>query len=612
MALKARFIVSWWSPGCLSAVFHSQFARRGRTVVSKVIDPRVEGEAALERQLPRLTALGERLLLRVVAAMVFLVGIGCLVSGRVAVSESQTIFAVLLMTLASILIAVIAQQPRTWQVVSLAFALWVISVLCPLNDELGVAGPLALVFSFLIVHFHFGFQAALVPVAAYLVLATLATLALGADLWLIQTEVEYALVTCAIAFAALLNGIGRLAANVESATRARYVETLRGKELFNRDLVVAVQHLRQAITPVYVLSAPEPRGQPAKEELLQAVAEVDSARASLRQLGLREVGARAVREIKTLTAFAWELSQALAASAGERSPTLHLAGNVRTAGPLWFDTGRARQSILDLLRSPLVLDSHAEVSAVLSAHASPSRKSCRVVVDVDVQFSVDMEEQLEGLYQLECELLDGPQPARMAWLSVWSSLEYLRTVAPVLDATLWATRVSDRLLRVSLSFSAVAVPTEAMAWSSGAATERSLSAQHVLLIEADGISRHALQDLLEQDFGASVIAASDMDEAFERISGAVPPNLIIADLIDPIVGADHPLLQAAATLPNAPPVIIITSSEHQRFFTQALEAGVRAVVPKPLTGDGLRYVLTFMSPAATSSSAILERDVDEG
>lgn len=108
--------------------------------------------------------------------------------------------------------------------------------------------------------------------------------------------------------------------------------------------------------------------------------------------------------------------------------------------------------------------------------------------------------------------------------------------------------------------------------------------KHILIIDDDREIASTLQSVL-QTAGYRVSLAQNGVEG-QRLIESLHPDLVITDMMMPKMGG-FPILDYLRTLPEAPPVIMITANEGGRHKAYAEFLGVSDYLRKPFPMDSL-------------------------
>lgn len=108
----------------------------------------------------------------------------------------------------------------------------------------------------------------------------------------------------------------------------------------------------------------------------------------------------------------------------------------------------------------------------------------------------------------------------------------------------------------------------------------------ILLVQDDDSVRRSYRVNLELD-GFTVVEASNGEEAL-RLARQAPPDLIVLDLMLPIVDGWHALGELKTDKELSPvPVVILTGSAEESEELRALERGALAFLGKPIDIEDL-------------------------
>jgi sigma-B regulation protein RsbU (phosphoserine phosphatase) len=110
----------------------------------------------------------------------------------------------------------------------------------------------------------------------------------------------------------------------------------------------------------------------------------------------------------------------------------------------------------------------------------------------------------------------------------------------------------------------------------------------ILIADDDRMSTVMLGSTLEK-WGFETVVVQDGDAAWERIVGAEPPALVIADWMMPKLDGIELCRRIRATPPASPMyVILLTSRTSRQDLVAGLEAGADDYLTKPFDPDELR------------------------
>jgi two-component system response regulator MprA len=102
----------------------------------------------------------------------------------------------------------------------------------------------------------------------------------------------------------------------------------------------------------------------------------------------------------------------------------------------------------------------------------------------------------------------------------------------------------------------------------------------VLIVEDDADVREALAYLLEEE-GVRVIEAANGREALDRIEGGLEPDLILLDLMMPVMDGERFLrIRMSDSRLSAIPVVVVSAL--QRMSVDPAEFNVDEVISKPV------------------------------
>jgi two-component system sensor histidine kinase RpfC len=108
----------------------------------------------------------------------------------------------------------------------------------------------------------------------------------------------------------------------------------------------------------------------------------------------------------------------------------------------------------------------------------------------------------------------------------------------------------------------------------------------VLVVESDPDTRSRVESAIT-DAGNTVLLASSMRDAFVTISeGGI--DVVVVDSYDPRVGVVE-LARSLETLPDAPPLVLISRSPHAPEISARI--GAAAFIPKPIVAADLVEVV---------------------
>ncbi len=124
----------------------------------------------------------------------------------------------------------------------------------------------------------------------------------------------------------------------------------------------------------------------------------------------------------------------------------------------------------------------------------------------------------------------------------------------------------------------------------------STSPRTILVVEDEPISRRGLCRLLERE-GHRALAAGDGRAAIEALKrDPQGVDLVLMDLDMPVLDGEAAYRAMVATDPSPPPVFIMTGFVDDQRRAALLQAGVRAVLTKPLALEALRAAIAHAPP----------------
>lgn len=129
----------------------------------------------------------------------------------------------------------------------------------------------------------------------------------------------------------------------------------------------------------------------------------------------------------------------------------------------------------------------------------------------------------------------------------------------------------------------------------------------IKLIVADDhcVVREALCEMLESKGSYSVVAQAEDGEKLLELLSVHKPDLIIMDVAMPKLDGVEALKEIAARFPQtAPPVLILSANDKEKYVRAALKAGAKGYIPKNAAPDELVFAIssilqgkTYLSPA---------------
>jgi CheY-like chemotaxis protein len=115
--------------------------------------------------------------------------------------------------------------------------------------------------------------------------------------------------------------------------------------------------------------------------------------------------------------------------------------------------------------------------------------------------------------------------------------------------------------------------------------EANLPTKSILIVEDDALTREALTVMLQED-GYRVCGAANGQDALERLRQGRPPDLILLDLMMPVMnGWDFMHAQMGDPSLAAIPVVICSGTSDCK--QQAAALGAAAYLKKPIEVDAL-------------------------
>ena len=113
--------------------------------------------------------------------------------------------------------------------------------------------------------------------------------------------------------------------------------------------------------------------------------------------------------------------------------------------------------------------------------------------------------------------------------------------------------------------------------------------RQILIVDDKWENRSVIMSLLEP-IGFKVTEASNGKEALEKIN-AYPPDLIITDLMMPVIDGYGLMEQLQKSLHENIPIIVSSASVFESEQYKSLNAGACAFLPKPVPADSLLELL---------------------
>lgn len=135
----------------------------------------------------------------------------------------------------------------------------------------------------------------------------------------------------------------------------------------------------------------------------------------------------------------------------------------------------------------------------------------------------------------------------------------------------------------------------------------------VLLVDDHAVVREGLGSLLALtgDFG-TILQAGDADAAVAAVRATVP-DLIVVDLLMPVVPGAAAIRMLKLLCPNAH-VVVLTSSEDAQLALGAIEAGAQSFLLKSMDGDAIldsfRAIAAGAAVVHPTVAAIVDRAGD--
>ncbi|MFP1644771.1 response regulator [Pontitalea aquivivens] len=115
----------------------------------------------------------------------------------------------------------------------------------------------------------------------------------------------------------------------------------------------------------------------------------------------------------------------------------------------------------------------------------------------------------------------------------------------------------------------------------------------ILVADDHGLVRETICAFIETQEGASVVQASNLQEALDRIDDAGPFDLVLLDYkmpgMDGLAGLERVLAHSGGR-----PVALLSGNISRATVEQALTAGAAGFVPKTLASKSLLQALRFM------------------
>lgn len=119
-----------------------------------------------------------------------------------------------------------------------------------------------------------------------------------------------------------------------------------------------------------------------------------------------------------------------------------------------------------------------------------------------------------------------------------------------------------------------------------------------LIVDDSAFARFRMKKMMESFNCVSSEAANGLEaiSAYERLK----PDLVLMDIIMPDLEGIETVRQICAADPQAR-VIMISSVCYQEKIEEALAAGARCFIPKPVTTDRLRQAIEQVCSAETAA-----------
>lgn len=132
----------------------------------------------------------------------------------------------------------------------------------------------------------------------------------------------------------------------------------------------------------------------------------------------------------------------------------------------------------------------------------------------------------------------------------------------------------------------------------------------VKLIVADDhcVVREAICEMLESKGDYSVLAQAEDGEQLLQLLAVHKPDLVIMDVTMPKLDGVEAIKEIAARFPeSAPPVLVLSANDKEKFVRAALKAGAKGYLPKNAAADELVFAIssimqgkTYLSPAVVA------------
>lgn len=142
-----------------------------------------------------------------------------------------------------------------------------------------------------------------------------------------------------------------------------------------------------------------------------------------------------------------------------------------------------------------------------------------------------------------------------------------------------------------------------------------MSRLRIVIADDHPVVRAGLRGLLEGDPGFEVVGEAADGEAAIRVTGECHPDIVLMDLQMPVVTGTE-AIRRIRTIPDAPPVLVLTTYDDDAQILAAIEAGAAGYLLKDTPVETLfasiRSAVAGGSPLTPSVAARVLRRVTGG
>ena len=132
----------------------------------------------------------------------------------------------------------------------------------------------------------------------------------------------------------------------------------------------------------------------------------------------------------------------------------------------------------------------------------------------------------------------------------------------------------------------------------------------ILIVDDHALLRRGLADLLRYEKDLAVVGEAGDGEAAIRLATELKPNVVIMDLMMPVMDGVEATRQIKATLPDAH-VLILTTFGTSADVARAIAAGAEGAIMKDASTDAQLAAIRTVANGGTVFSPEIKRSIEE-